>query len=437
MKLLLENCRILTAANDIPYEIENGFLGIDGDTICFIGDSAPTDVDCYNVRKDMHGKLLIPGLVNAHCHAAMTVLRGAGSGLPLHNWLFDCIFPLEDRLMQIPNGIRIGTELAILEMLASGITSFSDMYMQPETYADVVIQSGIKANICGVVRALYPEETFADSIRVKHSLALFDKYHGAADGRLLVDFCMHAEYTCTDRIVRPYSELCAQRGGRMQLHLSETKAEHEECKQRHNGMTPAEYFLSMGTFDSPCAAAHCVWCEPRDLEIFRDKGVFPVHNPGSNMKLGSGFAPVPEMLRAGIPVALGTDGTASNNNLNMFEEMHLAALLHCGNSYDATAMLPDQVFSMATVNGARLQGRDDTGTLQVGKKADIVAIDLTKPHMRPSFDALSTLCYQAQASDVSMTMVDGKILYEDGKYYTMDADRIYADFDRILKEMNA
>lgn len=436
MKLLLENCRILCTADGSFHEIARGCLGIDGSSICYIGKTEPADMDSYSKRKDMRGKLLMPGIVNAHCHAPMTLLRGVGSGLPLQNWLFDSIFPTENRLEQISGGIRVGTELAVLELLASGVTSFSDMYMQPETYADVIIQSGIKANICGVVQSLSPEETWEDSARVKRSLALFDQFHGAADGRLRVDFCIHAEYTCTDRIVRPYAALCAQRGGRMHLHLSETKAEHEACKQRHKGMTPAEYFLSMGAFDSPCAAAHCVWAQPQDLEIFRKKGVFPIHCPSSNMKLGSGFAPVPQMLAAGIPVALGTDGAASNNNLNMVEEMHLAALLHCGKACDATAISPEQILAMATANGAQLQGRDDTGSLQVGKKADIVAIDLTKPHMRPSLDALSALCYQAQASDVCMTMVDGKILYEDGKYYTMDTERIFADFDRVLRELN-
>lgn len=436
MKLLLENCRILARESTIYREIQNGCLGIENDTICYIGKSLPPDLGSYTARKDMSGRLLLPGLINCHCHAAMTLLRGIGSGLPLQNWLFDQIFPLEDRLEQIPNGIRIGAEMAMLEMLASGITSFTDMYMQPETTAEAVLSSGMKASLCGVVQSFDPEERYEDSARAKRSLALFDRYHKAGNGRLLIDFCIHAEYTCTDRIVRPYSEDCLQRGARMHLHLSETKSEHEACKERHNGLTPTEYFLSMGTLDSPTIAAHCVWAEPHDLEIFKEKGVFPVHNPTSNMKLGSGFAPIPEMLEKGIPVALGTDGAASNNNLNMLEEIHLASIIHCGQRLDPTAVLPEQILAMATANGARLQGRDDTGSLEFGKKADIIAIDLSKPHMQPSFDANSVLCYQAQAGDVCMTMVDGKILYENGCYYTMDAERIYSDYNRILNELH-
>ena len=247
-----------------------------------------------------------------------------------------------------------------------------------------------------------------------------------AEGRILIDFAIHAEYTNFPHIVEAYSADCKALGGRMHIHLSETKKEHEECIAKY-GKTPAQWFNDLGTFDSPTFAAHCVWVTEEDMALMLEKGVSPVHNPTSNMKLGSGFAPIPRMLELGLNVALGTDGAASNNNLNMMEEMHLAAVLHNGFTHDPTLMKPAQVLNMATRNGARLQGRNDTGVLEVGKKADIIAIDLNRPHLCPNVDPLALMTYSAQGSDVVMTMVDGRILYENGEFLTLDADRILHD----------
>ncbi|MCQ2418535.1 MAG: amidohydrolase [Clostridia bacterium] len=434
MKQLLEHARIIAAKDGAFYPIENGFLGIDGDAICYIGSTLPEDADTYDTRKNMSGKLLLPGLINCHCHSPMVLLRGVGSDLCLQEWLFDKIFPVEDRLETIEGGIKVGSELAILEMLASGVTSFTDMYMQPESTCEAVLASGMKANLCRPVQCFVDGESFEDNYRAQQAIELFDRYHMAGNGNIRIDFCIHAEYTCKDHITRKVSEVCRDRGARMHIHLSETKKEHEECKQKF-GMTPAEYFLAMGTFENPTTAAHCVWAEPKDLEIFLEKGVTAVHNPTSNMKLGSGFAPVPEMLARGVNVAIGTDGAASNNNLDMLEEMHLAAILHNGYHNDPTLVTPAELLRMATVNGAKCQGREDTGALTVGKKADIVAIDLSKPHMQPAFDPIVSLAYQVQSADVCMTMVNGKILYENGVYLTMDIDRIYHDYQQVLTKL--
>ncbi|NLK06028.1 MAG: amidohydrolase family protein, partial [Spirochaetales bacterium] len=210
--------------------------------------------------------------------------------------------------------------------------------------------------------------------------------------------------------------------------------EHEGCIERY-GMTPVQWFEERGYFRIPTYAAHCVWCTEDDLRILRKHNVSVVHNPESNMKLGSGFAPIPRMLELGINVALGTDGAASNNNLNMFEEMHLASVIHNGYTLDPVIMKPETVLSMATVNGACVQGRPDTGTLEVGKKADIVAVNLDAPHMKPSLNLMALLVYSAQGSDVTMTMVDGKILYEDGEYRTLDKEKIYAEFEQSVKRL--
>lgn len=436
MRRLLANAGILAWKDDNFHYIPTGFLGVDGDTIDYIGARRPAQA--YDEERDLSGRLLMPGLINCHCHAAMTLLRGIGSDLPLDKWLFDEMFPVEDRLTA--EDIAAGNELAMMEMIASGVTSFSDMYMEARTAIASNERTGMKMNVCRVVQSFDPNERVEDCYRIPESIALFEKYHGAQNGRVRVDFAVHAEYTSTTHIIKAYADQCrpyAARGARMQVHLSETEKEHRECIERH-GMTPARWFEQTGIFDIPTGAAHCVVVTPEDLQILKRKGVSPIHNPTSNMKLGSGFAPVPQMLDMGLNVTLGTDGAASNNNLNMFEEMHLAAVLHNGYHRDAVIMKPEQVLRMATVNGAKLQGRDDTGCLEVGKKADIIAVDFRgKAHLYPAFEPMSMLVYAAQASDVSMTMVDGRILYEDGIFYTLNPQDVLANARAAVQRLYA
>ncbi len=427
-KLLLKTCDILKAEGESDFAlIKDGYLGIEGDTIAYIGKKKP---EGYDKEKDMHGRMLIPGLINCHGHAAMVLVRGFGSGLPLDRWLHEAIFPIEDKMSEAD--IEVGNAWAQMEMLKSGTTAYSDMYDKPLTAIRLCEKSGMKANLTRPVLCFDENERAEDSWRVKGTLELFERYHKACNGRIRVDYALHAEYTNKERLTREYCELCARDGARMQVHISETRKEHEECKA-HYGKTPTQWFYDLGMFNSPVAAAHCVFVEDGDMRIFKEHGASVIHNPSSNMKLGSGFAPIKKMLDMGINVALGTDGAASNDNLNMFEEMHLAALIHNGISEDPTAMQPKTVFNMATRNGARLQGREDTGELRVGKKADIVAIDMEQTHLRPSFDPLSTLIYTAQGSDVCMTMVDGRILYENGEFFTIDAEKTRYEFDAAVQ----
>ena len=433
MRRLLKSSAIL-AWKDGGFDcIPDGFVGIDGDTIDYVGADKPAAA--YDCEKDMGGALLIPGLINCHCHAAMTLLRGVGSDLPLDRWLFDAVFPVENRMKT--EDFIAGNELAVLELLAGGVTSFSDMYMEPETLIELNAQVGMKVNLTRVVQAFDPSEPPENNFRVKESLALFNQYHGTQDGRVRVDFSVHAEYTNTEAVTRYYADQIRpyrDRGACVQLHLSETKKEQQECIGRY-GLTPAAWFEKMGLFDLPAAAAHCVWCTPEDLDILKAHGVSPIHNPSSNLKLGSGFAPVPEMLEKGLNVTLGTDGAASNNNLNLFEEMHLAAIIQKGHRLDPVLMPPETVLRMVTVNGAKLQNRPDTGCLAVGMKADIAAIDMDRPHLYPAFEALPMLVYSAQASDVMMTMVDGRILYERGEYLTIDREKVMYDARQAVKRL--
>lgn len=433
MKLLLKHAGILAWRDERFDYIPEGYLGIDGDTIDYVGAQRPEAT--YEREKDMRGRLLIPGLINCHCHAAMTLLRGIGSDLPLDRWLFEAVFPVEDRMKT--DDFIAGNELAMLELLACGVTSFSDMYMEPQTLVELNEHVGMKVNLTRVVQAFDPSELPEKNFRVAESLAFFDQFHGAQSGRVRVDFGVHAEYTINDAVTRYYADLIRpyrEKGGRVQIHLSETKKEQLECVRRH-GLTPAAWFEKMGIFDLPTSAAHCVWCTPEDLDILKAHGVSPIFNPTSNLKLGSGFAPVPRMLKKGLNVTLGTDGAASNNNLNMFEEMHIASIGINGFQLDPELMKPSTVLQMATVNGAKLQGRVDTGRLAVGMKADIAAVDMDRPHLVPAFEPMPLLVYSAQGSDVVMTMVDGRILYENGEYLTIDRDKAIFDAKQAVKRL--
>ncbi len=430
MKQLFKHCDILATENDAFRVIRNGFLGIDGTMIDYIGETRPAQT--YDTEKDMSGKLVAPGLMNCHGHTPMVLLRGVGSDLPLHEWLFEQMMPVEDRLTA--DDIRVGNQLALLEMIACGTTSYSDMYFEMETVAENAISAGVRANLCRPVVCLDEQEKYEDNIRAKQSLELFRAYNGAANGRIKIDFSIHAEYTSFPGIIERYSKDCKKLGGRMHIHLSESKREHDACVAKY-GKTPAKWFLDRGTFDSPTAAAHCVWVTNEDLDILKEKDVSVVHNPTSNLKLGSGFAPIPRMLEKGIRVTIGTDGAASNNNLNMMEELHLAAIMHNGYHLDPVIMNPAQVLKMATANGAALQGRTDTGALTVGKKADMIAFQMDWPHLVPDFNALALLTYSAQASDVCLNMVDGKILYENGEYLTLDAEKIRFEAEAALKRI--
>ena len=422
MSVLFKNAKIIATEGESFKVLENAFLGVDGKNIDYIGQDRPGKA--YDCEKDMYGKLLMPGLVNSHAHTAMNLLKGIGSDLPLQEWL-QKMWAIEARMRA--EDFTSGMEMAILEMISCGTTSFSDMYMMPYITQEVVGKSGIKADLTRVVMG-GDENTDYESFPNRLEALKFHKdFDGAYDGRLHVDWCIHAEYTIADKIAEAWAAEIGKLGGRFHTHLSETKREHEECIKRR-GKTPARWFSDLGFFDVPSYAAHCVWVTDDDLKIMKKKGVTAVHNPSSNMKLGSGFAPVPKMIDMGINVALGTDGSASNNNVNMFEEMHLASVIHNGHLCDATIMKPETVIRMATVNGARAQGRPDTGSLEVGKKADIIALNLDAPHMVPDNGTLALVTYSAQASDVCMTMVDGKILYENGVFLTMDRERIFHDY---------
>ena len=425
--ILFTNVDILIRDSQ-KYNTIHGYLGVEGNVIDYIGNEKPNKG--YDIIKDYSGKLLMPGLINCHTHCPMVFMRGKGSGLNLQQWLFDTIFPIEDKMTA--DIVNKSSKFALLEMIASGTTSFTDMYFFPEETAEAVKESGMKANICKYITCFDENMKVEDSL-IPASIEFFKQFNGYGDGRVIVDFGIHGEYTNKAHIVKAYSEFAKQYHANINIHLSETFSETQQCFDRY-GLTPTQWFESLGTFDSPVTTAHCVAVTDQDMDILKKHNVTVAHNPTSNMKLGSGFAPVKKMLEKGINVTLGTDGAASNNNLNMFEEIHVASLISNGYNYDPTEISATELIDMATINGAIAQGRKDTGKIQVGYKADIIAIDMNKPHLMPNFDSEILLVSSVQGSDVCMNMVDGSILYENGNYFTLDKEKITDDFLEVVNE---
>ncbi len=404
-------------------------VAVDRRKIVYVGLTPPSDD--FDRVIDGKGNLLIPGFFNTHCHAAMTLFRGYGEDLPLDKWLHEKIFPAEDRLTE--RAVRAGTMLAIAEMLAGGTVSFSDMYMFEDIVAQTVLETGIKANLSRSIVSFDENEKPTTSSRFLEGIHLVRDFHGADDGRILVDMSLHAEYTNTERMSRAVADYARENHLRVQVHISETEDEHEACKMRRNGRTPIAFFADCGLLGSPVNAAHCVWVSEEDMKIMHEKGVYAIHNPVSNLKLASGIMPMGRMLSHGVHVALGTDGAASNNNLDLFREMKTAAILHKGAERDATVTNAHGIFEIATLGGALAQGREDCGRIEVGKRADLVLVDTDTVHNIPSYGGETTLAYSADASDVRMTMVDGKVLYENGEYQTIDVEKLKYEAKDVIK----
>ncbi len=430
MKTLLHGGYVLINDGKNTEFLKNAYIAVENDRITFVGTEKP--LEKFDSVKELTNSVLIPGLYNTHTHCPMVLLRGVGSDLPLDKWLFGEVCPIEDKLTA--EDISAASYLACMEMISSGTVSFSDMYFEPHTTADAVIDCGMKANINRPVQCFDPTETPETSYRIKQAVELYDQYNNTGNGRVLVDFCVHAEYTCNETITRALAQLCNERKGNLHIHLSETEKEHNACIEKY-GKTPAKWFEDLGAFDSRAFAAHCVTLTDEDIEILKKHNVSVAHNPTSNMKLASGFADIQKYIDRGLNVTLGTDGAASNNNLDMFEEMHLAGVIHNGYHRDATIVNAKTVLNMATINGAKLQGRANSGSIAVGNKADIVAVSLDKPHMIPCLDPAALLVYSAQGSDVCMTMCDGKILYENGEYKTIDAEKVIYNVNKSVERL--
>lgn len=425
MRILFENCRILGVEQFD--DGRTGFVSVCDDRIEFIGTEKPLGTFDRTIACD--GNLLTPAFYNAHCHSAMTLFRGYGEDLPLSRWLNEKIFPAEEKLTH--ESIRVGSSLAIAEMIEGGTVSFSDMYEKCEDTAEVVLSAGMKANLSRAVLSFTDDDPRENS-RAKEGIELFRNYNNAGNGRLKVDLSLHAEYTNKEPTIRYLSERAKELGAHLHIHLSETESEHQECKERHNGMTPTAFFASCGAFDVPTLCAHGVYLTDEDYRILAAHGATVAHNPTSNLKLGSGIMRLRNALEAGVNVALGTDGVSSNNNLDMLFELRLASILHKGVNRQADHTSAKEMFSLIAKNGAKAQGRTDCGEIKIGNKADLVLIDMDRCSNIPCYDIYASFAYSIHSSDVILTMCDGNILYENGEFKTIDIERIKAEFKQVL-----
>lgn len=398
MKHVIENCWMILPGHKVGY----GDLEIEGERI--------SNITLRNqATEKSNNRLVLPGLVNCHGHTAMTLVRGLGGGLPLQRWLEEAIFPVEAKMR--PEDVYAGTAWGVREMLAGGTTSVADMYDFPGDCARAFAEGGMKARVCRVGLGFVPGR-LNDCIEFTRS---FNSSLATLPSSLVsADLCIHSEYLTDEAFCRGLAEANKELKRPLHVHVSETEKEHNECIARH-GKTPIAYLAETGLFDHGGYAAHCVWCTDDDFRIMAEKGVSLIHNPTSNMKLGSGFARVPRAMELGVNVALGTDGCASNDNLDLFEEMHIASLIHKGLAKDPTVLSAWDVVDMATVNGAKALGLSDTGEIAVGKKADLCVVDLDKPHLTPCLDIPNLVVNSMHASDVAETWVDGKRVYKKSK----------------------
>lgn len=425
--MLIVNIPVLRADGTL---LEGATVAVRDGRFCHVGEGIPEGE--WGEKIDGSGLLMIPGLVNSHTHVPMTLMRGYGDDMPLDKWLFERIFPFEDKL----DGEHIywGSMLGIAEMISSGTTSFSDMYYCCDRIADAVSQTGIKANIGRGISCFDSTKRF-DDLPARHEIeSLFSEYHGREDGRILIDAAPHSEYTTRPDILYDIANFASSRGMRLHLHLSETRKEHLECTKRH-GKTPASVFKDCGIFELPVTAAHCVWLTDSDMELLSGYDVTVAHCPQSNLKLASGIAQVEKMRSRGIKVALGTDSAASNNNLDMLEEMRTAALLSKGISLNPCALPAKDVLYMSTRAGALSQGRADCGDIKEGYRADFVLLDTKSPAMVPRHEHLSNVIYAAGRADVKMTVADGRALYKDGAFLTIDIQRAIYEVERCVSAL--
>lgn len=415
------NGKILTLKDDFNI-IENGEVWTDGVKICYVGESKENDA-VFEREIDLNGNLLMPSFKNAHTHSAMTFARSYCDDMPLQEWLYNKIFPLEALLTG--DDVAALSKVAFLEYLSGGISACFDMYYFPENMAKASVETGFRTVMCGAVN------NFKESVPLLEEY--YKKYNSYHD---LISYQLgfHAEYTTDEKIMKGIAKLAEKYKAPVYMHSSETMEETQACINSKN-KTPTELFDKLGLFNYGGGAFHSVWLCNEDMEIYKKRGVWAVINSGSNCKLASGVARVEDMLNKGINLAIGTDGPSSNNALDMFREMYLTCVLQKIKNKDASSMNANEVLKMATVGSARCMGLNDCDIIQQGKKADLIVIDLKKPSMQPVHDITKNLVYSASKDCIKLTMVNGKILYENGDFPTLDIEKIYYEADCVTKRI--
>ncbi|MDO4553993.1 MAG: amidohydrolase [Lachnospiraceae bacterium] len=425
MKYRIYNVNILTMEEGRP--IFSGEMHVEEDRIVYVGPKPrkkKSKVRYWDREIDGKGSLLMPGFKNAHTHSAMTFLRSYADDLPLDEWLGKMVFPAEAKLT--PDDIYWLSKLAVLEYLSGGITANMDMYLDQEALLSASSEMGFRTVSVGNLN------NFSSSLR-----EMEDCYHkyGQKDGLVSYHLGFHAEYTTSKELLEGVGELAVKYQAPVFTHNSETQKEVKECQQRY-GMTPTELFDSLHIYDYGGGGYHCIWLSEEDRRIFKERGLSVVSCPASNAKLASGIAPLHEYKKDGINLALGTDGPASNNGLDLFREMYLAAVLPKLLTEDAACMDAVWVLKAATMGGAKAMGLKESDILAKGKKADFILLDLYQPNMQPVNQIEKNLVYSGNRENVWMSAVDGKILYEKGNYNVgEDPELIYKKANQICKRI--
>ena len=430
MNLRFYNARILTMEEEKGKdcdlrEIFFGEVHVKDSKISYVGKETNTALK-FDREIDCKGNLLMPGFKNAHTHSGMTAMRSYADGLPLKEWLETKIFPMEANMSG--DDVKLLSKLAIMEYLTSGITAAMDMYLTPYTIADAFTECGMRiVQVSGINKFGPSIEEFEDRfLKINGKNPLSTQLMG-----------FHAEYTCDKELLTKLSDLAHKYKQPMYTHNSETKVEFDECVGRY-GVSPTVFLDSLGLFDFGGGGYHCVYLTDEDIEIFKKHDMSVISNPGSNTKLASGIAPIQKFIDSGLNVALGTDGPSSNNCLDMFREMFLVTGLAKLRENNASAVDALTVLKMATKNGAKAMLLDDCDVLAKGKQADMIMIDLCKPNMQPLNDIARNIVFSGSKQNVKMTMVAGKILYEDGKYNIgIDEETVYKEANDIIKRLKA
>lgn len=424
MKTLIKNAAVY---HDGQVDEGKNIL-IDGKRIAGFPETA--DGVPYDEIIDGKGMLALPGLVNTHTHVAMTLFRSYADDLALMDWLQNMIWPAEAHLDD--DIVYWGSMLAFAEMIRGGTTAFCDMYMFMDSCAQAAEAAGIRGNIARGLAGVTPNGMKA----LEENVELYRKWNNGADGRIRVMLGPHAPYTCPPDYLKKVRDTAEQYGIPIHIHLSETKGEVDTCREKF-GITPIALMNQIGLFDVPTLAAHCVHVTEDDIAIMAEKQVRVAHNPGSNLKLASGIAPVPAMRKAGVVVGLGTDGASSNNKLDMFAEMRLAALIHKAASLDPFAIKAEEALQMGTKDGAMCLGYDDLGELKEGYLADLILVDRSGWHWKPRFNSISLAIYAGNSMDVDTVMVNGKVLMRHKELLTIDTEKLDYEVQRVTDKLYA
>ncbi len=420
--LLIRNGTVLTL-DTAGRRITDGAVAVTGERIAAVGTAA--DFNGWQAARtlDARGGLILPGLINTHTHAAMALFRGLADDLPLMTWLNDHIFPAEAKLT--PEMVRVGTRLACAELIRSGTTCFCDMYLFEGAVAEAAKQCGMRA-VVGEVFFDFPSPNYGPIDQgYAYAQDLMEQWRNDPLIRIAIE--PHSPYLCAPEVLTRSARLAEDHGALLVIHLSETRAEVAQIKEKYN-RTPTAHLADLGLLSPRLVACHAVVLTAEDIDLLARHGVKVSHNPESNMKLASGVAPIPDLLAAGVCVGVGTDGCASNNNLDLFTEMDTAAKLHKVHRLDPTVMDAATVLAMATGNAARVLGLErEIGSLQAGKRADVIVVDTNQPHLTPMYDPVSHLVYAARGGDVLHSVINGRVVMEDRRLLTLDEARVLAD----------